>query len=106
MDISPVASTITSMARDTLTEQLLDGRDEGPAPRQRESGERDISSLQATGERRSVISLRQRNLLQLYAGSPECIGLLSLQNAIGVNMSVCPNDGSVAVFLRPVALKI
>lgn len=45
MDISLVASTITSMARDTLTEQLLDGRDERPAPRERESGERDISSL-------------------------------------------------------------
>ena len=105
MDVCLVASTITSMSRNTFTEQFLNSWDERPGPWERKSGERDVRSLQATGKRRSIVSLGQRDLLQLYAGCPESIRFLGLQDTVGVNVSVGPDNCSVAVFLGPVALQ-
>ena len=78
MDVGPVTAAITGMAGYTLAEQLLDGRDEGPAPRKREIEERDIGSFQTTGERGGIVRLRKRDLLQFYARSPKCVRYLSL----------------------------
>lgn len=65
MDIRLVAAVITRVTRNTFTEQLFDSRDEGLVPWKWQSGERDIGSLQAAGQRRGIVSLRQRDSLQL-----------------------------------------
>lgn len=57
MDIRLISPAITSVAADTLSEQFLDLGNKGLENRKRELGESDICSLQATGQRRSIIAL-------------------------------------------------
>lgn len=66
--------------------------------------ERDVGCLQAAGQGRGVVALRNWNLLKLDAGSPKVGRFLSLCYSIGSDFGVGPCYGSVAVTDRPVAL--
>lgn len=105
MDLRLIAATITSMSTDTLSEQLLDSRDECLARWQVETRESDVSGLEAARQRRSVVRFRYGNLLRDDVERPEGIGFLGLCYSVRSYACIGPGYSCITVEEGPVALR-
>lgn len=88
------------MHRDTLAQVLLNERLEWG----HETFESDFGGLEAAAQRAGVVALWERLLLGRHLRGPEVVGLFSLGHAIRRNLGICPDEGSITIKLRPVAL--
>jgi hypothetical protein len=86
--------------RDTLAQVLLDERRE----RGHETLESELGGLEAAAQGAGVEALWERLLLGSNLRGPEGVGPCGLSNAIRRDLGVCPDEGSVTIKLRPVAL--
>lgn len=96
MDIALVATPITCVSTDCLSEVFLNLGYERVS-RQFETIESVISSLEASSKRASIVALGYRDPLVLDFGCPERFNCKGLSNPKWREMSVCPIHRSVAV---------
>jgi hypothetical protein len=94
------AAAIAGVHRDTFTQVLLNERLEWG----HETIESDFRGLEAAAQRAGVVALWERLLLGRHLRGPEVVGLFSLGHAIRRNLGICPDEGAIAIKLRPVAL--
>lgn len=97
MDIILASSTITCVARNSLTEFLLDDGGEWLTAWQREAGESDINGLETASERRGIVGVRSRDFLERDSRGPVFVCFHGLGNSVGRDFCVGPDGGSVAV---------
>lgn len=104
VDVGFRATVVAGVDADAFPEQFFDGWDERVVRRQLQARERQVGRLQTPGQRRCVVRLRVRDLLDRDLMGPEVVGDQGLGNAVVVEVGVIPGVGGVAVDFGPVAL--
>ena len=103
-DVGAIGAVVAGVDADTLTEELLDGWNEGVVRWQGEIAVGVIGSLEASSEWGDIVRLRWLDLLGVKLMLPEDVVVDGLLNASVVEVSVFPGDGAVSSQLRIVAL--
>lgn len=84
MDESAVTSSITSMTRNTFSEEFFNQRLERTRFRKGKGGECNIGCLETAIEWGGVVRLGEGNVLKLYAGKPVVGCFLSFSNPLRI----------------------
>ena len=105
VDIRFAATVVAGVDADSLAQQFLDrGLELCAIMGQLEAIKGDVSSLQATGERRDIVCIRSVDFIIINERLPEIVCDSGLGNTIGSQGGVVPGVGAIAVEFSPIAL--